>query len=125
VDEAAIARVFGENLRALRQEPGMSQGQLGKASGMRTTVVSRIERGERGVRLGVIVRLARALDVEAGRLLVGLDAPGLRVVVEPPSAPLHDGVRVGDLEGCGDRAASAPTTGAPVELLPGRVAAVV
>lgn len=61
--------LFAENVPRLRLEKHLSQAQVSRLSGVHVTEVSRIERGLRDSRLSTLIRLARALDVEPGRLL--------------------------------------------------------
>lgn len=60
---------FSVNLRDLREAAGLTQMQLSNASGVHTTEISRLERGERNPRLTTIVKLAAGLGVEPGALL--------------------------------------------------------
>ena len=61
---------FGDNLRALRHERGMSQQEVADRAEMQPKHVSRLETGERcDVRLSTLRRLAMALDVPVARLL--------------------------------------------------------
>lgn len=64
--------VFGERIRALRAERGLSQEGLAEAAGLHRTYIGGIERGERNLALLNIVKLARALKVDAGDLVRGL-----------------------------------------------------
>jgi transcriptional regulator with XRE-family HTH domain len=64
---------FADNLRSVRKARNWSQEELGHRSGLHPTEVSRLERAVRDPRLGTIVRLARALEVPAARLLKGID----------------------------------------------------
>lgn len=64
--------VFGANLRAARESRGLTQEALGLRASFHPTEVNRIERGRRNPGLVTIIRLARALDIEAGDLLTGL-----------------------------------------------------
>jgi transcriptional regulator with XRE-family HTH domain len=66
---ASDASAFGEALRAVRNEVGMSQSQLSRAAGLRHSHLSAIERGVRAPRLDTIVKLARGLGVQPGNLL--------------------------------------------------------
>jgi transcriptional regulator with XRE-family HTH domain len=50
----------------------MTQMHLSNLSGIDMAEISRIERGLKDVRLSTIVKVARGLDVPAGRLLSGL-----------------------------------------------------
>jgi transcriptional regulator with XRE-family HTH domain len=63
---------FAANLRELREQAGLSQEALGASAGVHRTEVSLLERAGRDPRLATIVRLARALDVPAARLLEGI-----------------------------------------------------
>jgi transcriptional regulator with XRE-family HTH domain len=61
--------VFAGNVVKARKQARMSQSQVSARSGIHSTEISRIERGHRDPRLSTLIRLARALDVELGRLL--------------------------------------------------------
>jgi transcriptional regulator with XRE-family HTH domain len=63
---------FAANLRRLRATADLSQEQLSDLSGLHSTEISRLERGVRDPRLSTIIRLARALRVEPGLLLAGV-----------------------------------------------------
>jgi len=56
------------NLRALREEIGMTQSALCKKLGKADNYISRIESAERSVGIVEIVRIARALGVEPKEL---------------------------------------------------------
>ena len=60
---------FAANLRARRQQAGLSQEQLADRAGFHPTEISRLERAVREPRLGTIVRLARGLDLSPQELL--------------------------------------------------------
>ena len=59
---------FGETVKRLRKGKGLSQEELGHAADIHPTQVSHIEAGARSPRFMTIVNLARALEVEPGRL---------------------------------------------------------
>jgi transcriptional regulator with XRE-family HTH domain len=63
---------FAANLRRLRTTAELSQEDLSDLSGLHATEISRLERGVRDPRLSTIVRLARALRVDAAALLAEL-----------------------------------------------------
>lgn len=63
---------FGERIRALRKEAGLSQEELANVAGLHRTYVGAIERGERNVSLLNIVQLSRALRVTPADLLEGI-----------------------------------------------------
>lgn len=60
---------FGANLRAARQEAGLSQEQLGLRAEVHPVEVSRLETGGRDPKLSTVLRLEKALDLEHGTLL--------------------------------------------------------
>jgi transcriptional regulator with XRE-family HTH domain len=75
-DDAALARAFGARVREERERKGMTQEQLGIASGIASSTVSHIENGRRGnVSLSRIMRIADALGCEPGDLVNGLPVP--------------------------------------------------
>jgi transcriptional regulator with XRE-family HTH domain len=67
-----FAERFGENLRRLREERGLSQEALGVRASLHRTAVGQLERGERVARTDTLVRLSGALAIEPQRLLAGL-----------------------------------------------------
>lgn len=66
-DSARVA--FGQHVRDLRAQRGLSQEELAERSGLHRTYISSLERGQRNVSLDNIHRLAIALGVSAGELL--------------------------------------------------------
>ena len=63
------AAAFGQRLRELRAECGMSQDKLARRTGIDATAIGRFERGAREPRLRSILRLAEGLGVKPGRLV--------------------------------------------------------
>lgn len=61
-------RVFGERIRTLRQNRGMSQERLADLACVHRTYLSSLERGERNVSLDNIYALAEALGVSPADL---------------------------------------------------------
>ncbi len=55
--------IFGNTVRALRKEKGLSQEDLAHLCNLHRTYIGGIERGERNVGLMNILYLAKALDV--------------------------------------------------------------
>jgi transcriptional regulator with XRE-family HTH domain len=60
---------FGQRLRTVRRQLGVSQHDLALRAGMRDTEIGRYERGEREPRLIAILRLTRGLGVSPGTLV--------------------------------------------------------
>ncbi|MFN0133121.1 MAG: helix-turn-helix domain-containing protein [Phycisphaerales bacterium] len=60
---------FGERVRQVRTERGLSQEQLGFDAGLHRTAISFIERGQRSATLETVEKLARALKVEPSELM--------------------------------------------------------
>lgn len=61
---------FGDRVRALRSDRGLSQEKLAELSGLHRTYVSSVERGERNIALDNIHQIADALDVPVTELFV-------------------------------------------------------
>lgn len=68
-------RRFGQNVRRIRLERGMTQEAVADAAGLHPTAMSFVETGAREVRLDTIIRIAFALDVEIDALLGGMRRP--------------------------------------------------
>lgn len=60
---------LGANLRRLRDERELSQEELAARSGVQAGEISRLERDLRDPRISTVLKLAKALQVEPGRLL--------------------------------------------------------
>lgn len=58
-----IRQAFGDEIRRLRTERGISQEALADLAELHRTYVGSIERGERNISLDNIARLAKALNV--------------------------------------------------------------
>jgi transcriptional regulator with XRE-family HTH domain len=69
------ARLFGERVRARRQQLGKSQEQLADDSSLHWSYLGQVERGQRNVTLHNILKLAKVLGVDPGELVRGLRAP--------------------------------------------------
>ncbi len=64
-----IQAAFGNHLRKIRGNVGISQEKLAEIAGLHRTYVSSVERGERNVSLETIERLAIALGCTMASLL--------------------------------------------------------
>jgi transcriptional regulator with XRE-family HTH domain len=73
------ARVVGERLRRVRTELGLSQEEVAYLADVHPTNYGKIERGRANPSLSTVIRIAAALDTDAGALITGLtlaDLPG-------------------------------------------------
>jgi transcriptional regulator with XRE-family HTH domain len=75
---AKEAEIFGERVRELRDRLGITQEKLAQAADLTTSFVSTVERGQKMPSLNSILKLARALKVDAGELLSGFSYDALR-----------------------------------------------
>jgi transcriptional regulator with XRE-family HTH domain len=67
--EGDLQRTVGENLRAYREDQGLSQEAFAEVLGYHRTYVGGLERGERNLTLRSVERLAEMLDLEPLELL--------------------------------------------------------
>ena len=66
---ADIQKKFGDKLRELRKQKGLSQEDLAFKSGLHRTYISDIERGSRNLSLKNIEKIANALGMSPKSLL--------------------------------------------------------
>jgi ribosome-binding protein aMBF1 (putative translation factor) len=66
--EAQIQKHFGEHVRKLRKQKGLSQEALALACELDRTYIGSVERGERNISLLNIYKIAEALGVKAKEL---------------------------------------------------------
>ena len=65
----SLEKAFGNVLRRLRQERGLSQESLGFESGYHRTYISILERGQKSPSLQTIFNLSNALKIEPAELI--------------------------------------------------------
>ena len=63
------AQKLGENLKRIRTEKGISQGDIVRKLGMPKSFVSNIENGKTNPTLATITKLAKAIGVPIGELI--------------------------------------------------------
>lgn len=66
------SRLLGGRVRAARQRTGLTQMDFALLVGMNVAHLGRIERGEGNPNLETLVRLAGALDLDVGDLVMGI-----------------------------------------------------
>lgn len=71
---SAAAAEIGRRVRAARQELGVSLEDLGELSEINWTTIGKIERGVSSPTAESLVRIATALEIDAGALLSGITA---------------------------------------------------
>ena len=67
-DNISVTKKFGQRIRTLRRERGLTQEALAELSGLDRTYISGIERGIRNVALRNIEALAQALNISMSEL---------------------------------------------------------
>jgi len=72
---APLLRVMGRRVRKLRKRLDMTQADLGNVVGVSLALISRIERGERSVRLDLLTPLSKALGITVDQLISGEEWP--------------------------------------------------
>lgn len=73
--------VFSRWVRDLRDQQGLSQAALGSEVGLDPTAITRIERGQRSVRLNEAVAIANALGHTLTAMVAGPPKPSLRSLI--------------------------------------------
>ena len=67
-------RAFGDALREIRKEKGISQEQLALDSGLDRTYVSLIERGVQSPALRTVAKVAGVLGVKSSELVIRMES---------------------------------------------------
>lgn len=68
-------QMFGERLRAAREELGLSQEAAAQQCGIHWTQLGKMERGQRSLRLETLVKIVDGLGLDAGTLINDLPVP--------------------------------------------------
>lgn len=92
-EEMDLADVVGRNLRRLRTQRGHSLSRLAAASGVSRAMLGQIELGRSVPSIGVLWKVARALDVPFAAFTVDAQAEGTSIVRSANAKVLmsHDG----------------------------------
>src|ERR1700681_1533117 len=86
---------IGTRLREIREQKGLSQGDIEKATGLLRCYTSRVENGHTVPSLGTLEKFAGALDVKVYQFFYGGENPP----PEPHASPLKDVPDVSGPEG--------------------------
>jgi len=73
--QSAATAEFGRRVKERRDELGLTQEGLADLSHLHWTFVGQVERGRRNLTLHNILKLAAALNTDAGKLVSGLPTP--------------------------------------------------
>lgn len=63
-----LQKLFGLNVRRLREERGWTQEELARLSGINRSYLAGVEKGKRNVTIVNIARIAKALEVSPDTL---------------------------------------------------------
>lgn len=69
LDEAQLYKLLGERIRHLREEYGISQAELARASELTRTSITNVEKGRQKLPIHALYRVCEALGVELSTLL--------------------------------------------------------
>ena len=75
MEEAVVAREVGRQVRRLRRERELTQGQVASKAGLNLTTISHVETGTVSPTVETLEKLARALDVSVVELFPKAQAP--------------------------------------------------
>lgn len=67
--DPVVAQAFGAAVRTARLDAGVAQEELAHKAGVERSHMGKIERGEHMPTLGLVLKVARALGVEAEQLV--------------------------------------------------------
>lgn len=71
--EADILKTIGENTRKYRTRAGLTQAELAEKVGVGTSFISRVERGQKRMRIETMLLVAAALHISVDLLLCRKD----------------------------------------------------
>ena len=63
------SRVFGRNMKRIRTEKGITQGDISRSLKLARSFISNIENGKTNPTLATVARIARVLGVSVGELV--------------------------------------------------------
>ncbi len=72
--DPVVARAFGAAVRAARVSAGIAQEELAHVAGVERSHLGKVERGEHMPTLGIVLKVAKALGVNASDLVRDTEA---------------------------------------------------
>lgn len=73
---------LGQNIKRLRQDAGLTQGQLSKRCGIKAGQISKLERDEADTKISTIYKLMNTFNCSADTLLMDMDKVGAGAVMK-------------------------------------------
>lgn len=67
--DTAVITIFGQVVRKLRLDAGMSQERLGQLAGLQRNYISSLELGQKQPSLLTVFKVAQALNIRADHLI--------------------------------------------------------
>ncbi len=65
----STAQKFGDNMKKIRTEKGMSQGDICRELGLDRAYISNVENGKQNLTISTMEKVAKALEVGVDQLL--------------------------------------------------------
>ena len=65
----STAQKFGDNMKKIRLEKGMSQGDICRSLGLDRAYISNVENGKQNLTISTMEKVAKALGVNVDQLL--------------------------------------------------------
>ncbi|NCE64959.1 XRE family transcriptional regulator [Pseudoflavonifractor sp. 524-17] len=87
MDIEAIKRIIGQNVAKYREEAGLTQAELAERIGISTAFISRVERGQKMMKVYTLCAVAQALYVSCDALV---NPPSPRTYLENINVLLRD-----------------------------------
>ncbi|SNR40464.1 helix-turn-helix domain-containing protein [Flavobacterium sp. ov086] len=72
IDNKDILKKFGEQIRQLRLEKGISQEELASRANLHRTYIGMIERAEKNITLINIAKISQALETSISKICNGI-----------------------------------------------------
>lgn len=84
--DEVYARI-GAAIRSERDDAGMTQASLADRAGLKRTSVTNIENGGQAITLRQLLDVARALGIDASKLIQAAERLGAGSIATPPNHP--------------------------------------